>query len=441
MATVKPFKGVAYNPEIIRNGADVCTPPYDVISPDAQQQFYARHENNIIRLILGKTTSTDTVADNAHTRAAAYFKDWMNQGILIQDETPAVYLTAVEFDPGSGPVTRYGFIARVRLEPFENKIILPHEKTFSKVKSERLNLMKACHANFSPIFSIYADRDNTILNRLREHAANRRPDMAFTDHEGLGHRMWRVLENGLQQVVTHAMADKILYIADGHHRYETALNYKNWLGNQTAGLPDNHPAGYVMMYMTAMDEPGLTILPAHRLLNGLDRELLSTFIKRAPEFFHISEFPHGNDRGAARKMLREALAAGHAENAVGVCIKDAPCYYLLKAKPGIMTTLFSNDLPACLIRLDVTVLTHLVFMKLLGFDTERLDNEKLISYSSDAESALNAVENGDHDAGFILNHTKMSQVKQVAEEGLIMPRKSTYFYPKVVTGQVMYKLY
>lgn len=442
MATVTPFRGVVYNPDIIQNPADVCTPPYDVISAEEQQQFYERHENNIIRLILGKTFATDTDSNNPHTRAADYFKTWLARQVLIQDETPAIYLTAVEFITERQSVTRYGMIARVKLEPFEKKIILPHEKTFSKVKSERLNLMKTCHVNFSPIFALYPDTDNTILNRLKEHAGQRKPDTGFTDYKGLKHCMWRITDGALHQFVADAMSDKTLYIADGHHRYETALNYKNWIAAQHAGFSGDHPANFVMMYMSCMDEPGLTILPAHRLLSGLDDAVLSSFIRNADKYFEITDFPYSDgNKASARLKFQASLKANHSEKTIGVCIKNNPHYYLLKTKPGIMDSLFSDELPDCLITLDVTLLTHLVFMKLLGFDTQRLDNDKLIRYTSDTENALDAVETNTCDAAFILNHTKIEQVKQVAEEGLIMPRKSTYFYPKVITGQVMYKLY
>jgi uncharacterized protein (DUF1015 family) len=442
MATVTPFKGVVYNPDIIFDPADVCTPPYDVISTEEQQHFYDRNENNIIRLELGRALPSDTDSDNPHTRAGKYFKDWLDRKILVIDDTPAIYLTAVEFVAEGQSITRYGMIARVGLEPFEKKIILPHEKTFSKVKSERLNLMKTCHVNFSPIFSIYPDEDNTVLNRLKDQAGQRDPDMVFTDFTGLTHRMWKVTDGGLLEFVTSSMADKTLYIADGHHRYETALNYKSWLSEQQNGIPDDHPARFVMMYLSCMDEPGLVVLPAHRLLAGLDDAALSSFINDAKTYFDITEFSYNDgNKAAVRLKFQDALKAGHQEKTIGVCMKNTPRYYLMKTKPGVMASLFADELPDSLITLDVSVLTHLIFMKLLGFNTQRLDNEKLISYASNTEAALDSVEKGTCDAAFILNHTKIEQVKQVAEEGLIMPRKSTYFYPKVVTGQVMHKLY
>ncbi|MFO7962875.1 MAG: DUF1015 domain-containing protein [Desulfobacterales bacterium] len=441
MATVSPFKGVLYNPEMIDNPGDVCTPPYDVISEEERRYFYERHDNNVVRLILGPSLPTDTDLNNAHSRAAKYFNDWIEHGVLVQDHAPAVYLTSVEFPVETQSVIRYGIIARVRLEPFEKKIILPHEKTFSKVKSERLDLMKKCHVNFSPVFAIYPDDTNTILDRLKAHVSQQRPDMDFSDHQGLQHRMWRVVDNEIHRYVENAMRNKKLYIADGHHRYETALNYRNWRAEQDAGFSESHPANHVMMYMSCMDEPGLTILPAHRLLTGIGDIDVSSFLRKAEDYFDIIDFPFGGGTEAsAQAAFQKTLKARHSSHAVGVCIRNIPHGYLLIAKDGIMDSLFP-EMPDCLRRLDVTVLTHLVFMNLLGFESEHLDDEKRIRYTSNTETALAAVQSGACDAAFILNHTKIEHVKEVAENGLIMPGKSTYFYPKVITGQVMYKLY
>ena len=443
MAIVNPFKGLVYSKEKIRDFGDVCTPPYDVISKSEQNDFYEKHPNNIIRLILNKASDSDTDTDNPHTRAAAFFNEWINQDILVQDEEPAIYFTSVEFkDNTDQTVIRYGMIARVGLEPFEKGIILPHEKTFSKVKSERLNLMKQCHANFSPIFSLYSDSQNTAINCLTENTQNRPPDIAFIDTKGLIHNMWRVTDPDVVKKITDIMSDKILYIADGHHRYETALNYKNWAEENRPDFSDTHPANFVMMYLSSMDEPGLTIFPAHRLLTGLAPSLLETFIEKAKKYFDVSLFPfQENTKENVRSDFLEKLEASQAKKAIGVYIKNKPEFYLLTTKPNIMEELFSVEIPQSLLDLDVTVLTRLIFMEILGFDQDMLDNEKIISYNSNARQALGTISSNDHDAAFILNSTKIEQVKQVAQEGLIMPRKSTYFYPKVITGQVLHKLY
>ena len=442
MAIVTAFKGLVYNKEKIRDFGDVCTPPYDVISKEEQNQFYEKHPNNIVRLILNKPEASDTETNNPHTRAATFFNEWISQGILVQDEQPAIYFTSVDFkDNNNQSITRYGMIVRVGLEPFEKGIILPHEKTFSKVKTERLNLMKQCHANFSPIFSLYSDPQNSAINCLKENTQNRTPDMVFTDTKGLIHHMWRITDTNVLEKITAIMSDKILYIADGHHRYETGLNYKKWAAENRPDFSDTHPANFIMMYISSMDEPGLTIFPAHRLLTNMDPSLLNTLIEKATPYFTISSFPFQADtKDKVLSEFLEKLEANQPNRAIGVCIKNQPQFHLFIAKPGIMEKLFSAELPQSLLDLDVTVLTRLIFMEILGFDQAMLDNEKRISYNSNARQAIDTILTNDHDVAFILNPTKIEQVKQVAQEGLIMPRKSTYFYPKVITGQAIHKL-
>lgn len=442
MAVIKPFKGIVYNPDKINNPADVCTPPYDVISPQEQQGFYDRHPKNIVRLDFGKKTENDTEKENPFTRAAGYFDEWLSDGTLVEDEKPAIYLTSVEFQANGQTVVRYGMIVLVKIEPFEKGVILPHEKTFSKVRSERFNLMKSCGTNFSPIFSLYSDADNTILNRMKEKTMGKAADLDFVDSQGLKQCMWKITDESLLESTAAAMADKIIYIADGHHRYETALNYRNWVSEKNTGFSENHPANYVMMYLSCMDEPGLLIFSAHRLLTGLDQKVVTEFVDRSKPFFNITSFPYNNDnRDSVRNEFYSSLESSNAHQTIGVGFKNRKTLYLLKAKPHIMERLFADEIPQSLINLDVTVLTRLVFMKILGFDMARLDNEKLINYTSIWEEALDRIEREECEAAFILNPTKMEQVKEVAEAGLIMPRKSTYFYPKVVTGQVINKLF
>ncbi|MBU4316938.1 MAG: DUF1015 domain-containing protein [Proteobacteria bacterium] len=441
MAHITAFKGVVYNPEKIKDFGEVCTPPYDVISKDEQNEFYEKHPNNIIRLILGKPKPGDTEKVNAHSRAAEFFKQWQSDKVLIQDAKPAIYFTSVDFMDNKGnDLTRYGMIVRVGLEPFEKGIILPHEKTFSKVKTERLNLMKVCHANFSPIFSLFSDPGNQVVRRLKSHS-DRPADMAFVDTKGLSQKMWRVTDETITHEITRMMADKILYIADGHHRYETALNYRKWASETLPGFSENHSANYVMMYLSSMDEPGLTIFPAHRLVSGLPDSKLNGFMVKAGAFFDTDTFPFtAENREQVSSDFMLGLESGQSGNAIGVCLKNISEFYLLKVKPGVMEKLFSHEIPPALRELDVTILTHLIFMEILGFDQAMLDSEEMMSYQSNIRPAVNSVLNSECKAAFILNPTRIEQVRRVAREGLIMPRKSTYFYPKVITGQAIHKL-
>lgn len=437
MAHVIPFKGILFNKEKINDYADVVTPPYDVISPTEQQQYYDRHPNNVIRLDLGVKKESDTPEENHHTRAAGYFKDWLDREILVKDDAPALYLTSVAFSMQGKPVTRYGMLCLVGLEPFDKGIILPHEKTFSKVKSERFDLIKKCQANFSPIFSIYSDTDN-ILDTLKKAAENCRPDIDILDDKGDRHMLYRITDPDVHALVSRAMKDNTVFIADGHHRYETALNFKQWLAKNDPDFGSDHPANYVMMYLSSMEDPGLVVLPAHRMLRNIDK---TGMIEKSQKYFDITPVPVEKEAvKKTRDTLYTLLKSNADKNAIGVCIHSSPEFYLFTLKPGIMDTVFGDTIEGPLKKLDVTVLTNLILTDILGFDQTRLDDEDLIAYSSDENTAIEKTISGEIDMSFILNPTKIEQVRNIASEGLIMPRKTTYFYPKAITGLVMNSL-
>lgn len=437
MATVKPFRGVLFNPEKIPDSAAVTTPPYDVISPDEQASFYERHPNNVIRLILGQAKMTDNALDNPHTRSANFYRQWISEGILKQEDRPALYLKSITYLHEEKAITRYGLIALVGLEPFENRIILPHEKTFSKVRSERLELMKTTHCNYCPIFSLYPD-DGGLLSSLEQAVDKSSPLIDFRDDQSHSHQLWRILDPEIHRRVATAMQDKRLFIADGHHRYETALNFREYLKETDPSFSDRHPANYVLMYLCSMSDPGLIILPAHRLLKAISPEELRQAMEKFRTYFEVTEHPFSQtDRGRVEREFLAALNNGENRQCIGMYAHNSPIFYLLALKSGVMDQLFADELEASLRLLDVTVLTRLVFMKILGFDQIRLDNEQLIGYASTADKALQSIDTGTYDVAFILNPTRIEQVQDVAQKGLIMPRKSTYFYPKVKSGLVM----
>ena len=442
MAKIVPFRGVVYNPERVENLADVATPPYDVITPREQLAFYERHPWNIIRLILGKTSETDTPQDNRHTRSAGFFNAWLSEGVLVQDDSPALYLTSLDFSVHSQKITRWGVISRVVLEPFEKGVVLPHEKTFSRVKSERLELMKSCHTNYSPIFSLYSDPRQMVLNSLRQSCSGMPPDMTFVDTQGHRHQLWRITDASVHQRISDFMNGKSLFIADGHHRYETALNYRQWIAARTPGFSPEHPANFVMMYLCGMEDPGVVILPAHRMVKGISQEKTDAFLTAAKDCFDISLFSteSGINPGVAAEKEDGIVDAGSSRTQIGVVLKNHPKGYLLSLKSGVMQRMFGSEMSAQMLELDVTVLTRLILMALLGLNHGQLDDESIISYSSKTDVVLEAIGAGDCDAAFILNSTRMDQVKRIAEAGEIMPRKSTYFYPKVITGQVINRL-
>jgi uncharacterized protein (DUF1015 family) len=441
MAEIIPFRGVLYNPIKIGNMENVVAPPFDIISKREQLEYHEKHPHNIIRLTLGKIHEDDTNTNNRYTRAAECFNQWLSGHIMERDKTPAFYFTAMEFTHENRMVTRYGLIALVGLEPFEKGVVLPHEKTFPNVKSERLELMKACHANFSPIFSLYSDKTNRVLDKLKKAIANRTADNAFTDSNGQKHFLWRITDTAIHRYVSDAFKDKLLFIADGHHRYETALNYRDWVSANRPDFSEDHPANYVMMYLCSMEDPGLIILPAHRMLNQVPAAARASLIQKAGAYFDIITIPYKNGQQAeASAQFISILSSNNSKNCIGVFMKDRRELNVLTLKSGVMDQMFTDELPEVVRNIDVTVLSRLIFMEIFGFDQFRHDNEKLIAYSSSVKDAINAVDTGKHDIAFIMNPTKIQQVRKIAEAGLVMPRKATYFYPKVITGQVLNKL-
>lgn len=443
MAQVIPFEGILYNSQKITSIAQVTAPPYDVISPAYQERLYERHPHNIVRLILTKDLPDDAGEADRHRRAGETYNQWRSDKVLVRDERPSFYLQQTTFAHEGEPLSRFGLLARVRLEAFEKGIVLPHEKTFSKVKSERLGLMRQCHANFSPIFALYADNgagpDGDIIEILKRAAQDVPPCMEMADDGDHHHRVHRLVDAGIQEELTAAFANERLYIADGHHRYETALNYREWVAANDPAYGPEHPANFILMYLASMQDPGLIILPAHRLLHQVSPEDVDGALARAEALFDMESFaaPAGGAEALTDRFLQ---SLSDADNTIGLVRRDRTELTLLRIKPGVMEARYGGEMAAELQDLDVSVLTRLIFMDLLGFDQARLDNNKLIGYSSSARTAVAKVRGGEYDVAFVLKPTRMSQVRRVSEAGLVMPRKSTYFYPKVLSGLVQNSL-
>ena len=441
MAEIVPFKGIVYNPAKIPDMSEVVMPPYDVISPQEQEQAYACHPQNVIRLILAKKHDDDNENDNWYTRAAASHRRWLADDLLVQEKDLAIYPLRTGFHFGGKLQERMGFIALVRLEPFEKGIILPHEKTFSRVKSDRLKLMKATHANFCPIFSLFRDADLVVNQTLHAATEAETPLMDFTDRQGLHHTLWRLTDPALHQQIASLLASRRIFIADGHHRYETALNYQAWLKDRYSGIAETHPANFVMMYFCAMEDPGLVILPAHRLLKEIDGATRAEFAARASRYFEIERYRFNESNlAASSRRFASDLRAQADRPTFGVVIRGQAEFLKLRLKPNITPQAFDQPLPSVFHELDVCILTQLLFRQCLGFDRQRLDNDRLIGYAHLADKAIDSVLNNTYDMAFLHNPTRIEQLCAVAEQGLIMPRKSTYFYPKILSGLVLTSL-
>ncbi|NVM57112.1 MAG: DUF1015 domain-containing protein [Desulfobacterales bacterium] len=441
MARIVPFRGVLYNPKKIPDLKEVVTPPYDVISEREQQGYYERHPQNMIRLILGKEYPEDTEYNNRYTRAAKFFRSWFDQGILRQDTERAFYVTEIDYSTDGVVLTRLGFIGLVELEDFEKGGILPHEKTFSATKADRLRLMEACKANFSPVFSLFSDPGEEIVGPLRASIEGIEPHLEFDDLRGYRHRVWRVRDRKIHTEIGRGLADRPLYIADGHHRYETALKYRDQIMSKR-GAPDREdPCNFLIMYLSSMNDSGLTIHPVHRLVCDVPQQAIDGFVGKAGTYFDIEAFRfEGLNRTVVEAAFLAKIRTVAERGVIGAVLRDHRAFYLLLAKEGIMDRLFEGEIPAPLRKLDVTIATKLVLQEILGFDGAALDDEQRILYTSRVKEVLEAVNMGRCTIGLILNPTSLGHILEISAAGLTMPRKSTYFYPKVMSGLVINKI-
>ncbi|MGC9196915.1 MAG: DUF1015 domain-containing protein [Syntrophobacteraceae bacterium] len=437
MAEIAPFRGFSYNLEEVKDLAQVTIPPYDVISPEEQRAFHDSNPFNFIRLELGLPSPDDSSENNPHTRAAGWIDQWTTQGVLVRSPRPAIYRYELDYKTETEAVkTRRGFICALRLEDFSSGGVRPHEKTFQAAKDERLGLMLACNANLSPVFALYPDSNEEIYSALCSDKPQA-PAVSFKDRAGMAHRLWPVSERPIVDRVRQLMLDKPLFIADGHHRYETALNYRNILRTRYGASSPNAAYEFIMVYLTDMNDPGLTILPTHRLLRNLGDRDCEELIQRAQDLFDIEAFDAGSE---GRRHWKQAIRTGGAKEdiTIGIYGKKASSVYALTAKKDRVDALLARkNIPPALRSLDVVVLDQLLLRDLLGLSDQFLANEANISFMHDFCAASEEISSQRFDAGFFINETRIGQVREVASAGLIMPHKSTYFYPKVTSGLVI----
>ena len=452
MAIVVPFCGLRFNPEKIGSLEDVVTPPYDVINEKKQAILAARNPYNMIKLDISKSPGPIKNGDDRYLQARNYFTAWQEDGVLVRDSVPAIYLYHVDYTlPTGRRLTRKGLVALVQLADFSEGIVKPHEETFASVTSDRFRLMDACRAQFSQIFSLYSDPKGRIMNRLAQ-AQSGSPLCSVRNGDDSMHSIWPITDPDCLQEVQTMFRDKSLYIADGHHRYATALRFRDHIRKQNGDLPLDSPYGYVMMYLCAMEDPGLSVLPTHRLvylpadlLPAIDRTLNGIIDRLAPGFA-VTEL-----RGGSREVLLAQVLAmidEHPEpqTVFGLYHPAEDRCFLLQMKKGAMSRYSLRDRPQVMCALDVVVLSDLVIERFLGLDQERCEEENLIHYYSDPDEALDVAvkaslsESKQVPLLFLMNNTRVDQVKQVADAKLIMPHKSTYFYPKILTGLLINKL-
>lgn len=432
MANVTPFKGVRYNTDKIPDIARLVCPPYDVISKEAQEQYYQQHEYNMVRVELGKDLPEDTMSYNRYARASTYLTRWLNQGILIRDPSPALYFYTMSYrHPQEGTKSLKGFLATVQLEEPEAGQILPHEWTFPSAKQDRLQLLHACGANTSPIFTLYSDPENQVAGQIEKAVGGTQPINSFVSEDGIHHRLWIVSDTAVQQGVTERLRRQPLYIADGHHRYETALNYRHEI-RARARDQSAQPYDYVLMYCASMNDPGMSLLPIHRLiLNPLPLKL-DEIRKRLAKYFDIIPllFTETKDAQVRAELFERMKTLGTTQTIFGMYTQEGGTYDLLRFKNQVL-----GEAPVK--RLDVMVFQQYVLEQVLGIEDTAAKKEAHLRFMKDAGSAVEAVRNKTAGIAFFLNPTRVNQVRDVVLSGDRMPQKSTYFYPKPLTGLVL----
>lgn len=412
--TVIPFRGLRYNLEKVGEIVDVIAPPYDVIKPEERVDLENRHPANIIHLILSQPRDDDTENDNQYTRAAARMNEWISDNTLVRDTTPRYYIYDQSFHAPDGKhYTRRALIALVKLEPFKNKVILPHEKTHAGPKIDRLNLMRTCHANLSPIFLLYQDANGDIEQIMQDWTDENAPQIDCPEIFGSTHQLWCLDNPESNREIQELFTARPLLIADGHHRYETALAFREEMAQQRG---NDTPLGYdyMMVNLVRMESPGLAVLAIHRLLSDLTTEQINHAIAGLPEVFAVHEIDSLSNLMAKLDTFKGKSAA------VGMSTPDNKYRLLIPHSSPVG-------------QLDVTLVQETIINKL--FKVETLADH--ISYTAYADDAVAHVEEGSDRVALLMNPTPVEQVLDVAMAGSVMPQKSTYFYPKMATGFVL----
>lgn len=411
MADIKPIKALRYTNMAGAVSTNVC-PPYDIISSEERAALVAGSPYNLVRL-------EKPEGEGGYAEAASLLDSWIAKGILAGDSEEGIYVYGEDFEVKGERYSLKGIICLCRLYPFSEGVVLPHENTLSGAKADRFELMKATYCNFSSIYGLYVDEERVIAETVRK-ASCAAPEQCFTDDEGVTHTLWRITDKATLKLITEAMAPKQIFIADGHHRYETAVKFRDYLKErgECEGSRD-----YVLMTLVDMDNDGLVIFPTHRLITGIeiDKDALLTSLA---DSFDIEEYPD--------VKRAEAILARYS---------DRKAFGLYTGGDGFTLLVFKGQLPekddGGLSALDVSVLHDLILEQKLGIDKENMARQLNLRYTRDIGYATESVRSGESSAAFILNATKVKEIKSVSLSGGKMPQKSTYFYPKLKTGLVM----
>jgi uncharacterized protein (DUF1015 family) len=432
LADIRPFRAVHYNPSEVGGLARVVCPPYDVITPEIQLDLYRRSEFNFVRVEFGRDLPRDRDTENRYARAAITLERWLQAGVLTVDKTPALYVDEHRFIYQGRLRSRRSITCRVRLEEWDSMVIRPHEGTLAGAKGDRLNLMSALQANTSPVMALYEDGEGRIADLLARET-RRSPTLLADEIDGESHRLWSITGDSTVSEMRRALADQPLYIADGHHRYESALAYRRARRAGSASAVEE-TFDFVMMTLVDFTDPGLVILPAHRLVRGVAPSLIESLFRGLKNCFEVEPVSLNGDvtaeidRILAEKKGEIRLAVyGPGETLHALTLHD--CNAVAAMMPYFHTELYGKQ--------DVSVVDNIIIGEMLGITHDR--EGTCLDYTHDAAKAVKGVDEREYQLAFLVNPVTPAVIKAVADSGDRMPRKSTYFYPKIPAGLVFYR--
>ncbi|HZP00546.1 MAG TPA: DUF1015 domain-containing protein [Terriglobia bacterium] len=439
MATIAPFRAVHYNLDVVQDLERVVTQPYDKITSEMQARYYDLSPYNLVRIIRGRETPQDRPDGNVYTRAAGDFHQWLDKRVLVSESAPAIYPYFQAYSVPGRPEARRerrGFIALLRLEDYSTRVVHRHEETLSGPKADRLELLKATRVHFGQIFMLYSDPTGAIESALQGAAVDA-PWERMQDEYGVVHSVWKIHDSATIDKVVAAMKEKKVVIADGHHRYETALAYRDFCRERGEA---GGRAEYVMVTFVCKESEGLMILPTHRAVRNLPSFEWRNFLSKASQFFDVEEIPEqGPARSRAASFQKALRDAGQERPTIGA-YGGGEKLVLLRLKAGLDLSKELSDIAEGLRRLDVILLHRLLIERVLRIDPKAVREEKNLNYLREMDAALDQVENGESQICFLLNPTPVEAVWENALAGQPLPQKSTDFYPKLLSGLTGYWL-
>jgi len=432
MVEISPFKGTTYNKEKIGELDKVMSPPYDIISDEMQNELYEKHPNNFVKLILGKQFPTDTDENNRYSRAKELFNEWQKNSIFIESEKSAIYPYKIKYTINNETKTMNGFFVLLKLD-LDYTLVKAHEKTLSKPKADRLNLIRACNANLEPIQLLYIDKDDTIRKKIDKALA--KPIVSVKGYDGFIHKLWKLEDEHVISQIVDELHGEILFIADGHHRYQTAINFAQEKKEKTGVTDDNASFNYRMVILVNMFDKGLAILPTHRLIT-MPALNLDNLLQKLKELFTVEErtVESTNYNDIGKGIMRDIETKNEHKFAL-YCKKK---YYILTLKDEGVMDKFAGERSHIWRTLDVSILHKIILEQIMGINESNLEDH--VKYTRVDGEAVQFVEEGRFNISFLMNATKIEELKAIAEAGEHMPQKSTYFLPKMLSGLVMYKM-